>query len=204
MDVTGERFIPGADTGLLELEHVERYLFASGFSQGKSVLDIACGAGYGSSLLIEAGATRVTGVDISTEAVEFATNNYGRKNLQFIVYDAELYNHDHYDVVVSFETLEHLENRQIFLMNLLAMLNESGTLIISTPNKTITSPMKSESQIRNKYHKHEYREQEFVSALRSAGFNAIKKYGQHSYPRIFNLQFPAACCGVTLCAKLGA
>lgn len=46
MEVTGERFVPGVDSGLMELEHVQRYVFAGGFAKGKSVLDIACGAGY--------------------------------------------------------------------------------------------------------------------------------------------------------------
>jgi hypothetical protein len=51
MDFTGERFVPGSTSGLLEAEHVQRYTFASNYAKGKSVLDIACGAGYGSYLL---------------------------------------------------------------------------------------------------------------------------------------------------------
>ncbi len=72
MDFTGERFVPGVDSGILEAEHVQRYIFAGEYAKGKSVLDIACGTGYGSSILNKAGATIVTGVDISNEAIEFA------------------------------------------------------------------------------------------------------------------------------------
>lgn len=188
MDHTGERFIPGVDAGLLEAEHVQRYVFAGGYVNGKSVLDIACGAGYGSSLLFRSGATEVTGVDISEEAVQFAINHYGRDGIKFIARDAEQFKNGMYDVIVSFETLEHLEHRQQFLQNLRSMMKERGFLIISTPNKTITSPMKAPSEIRNTYHKYEYLEHEFVKELKDAGFTTITKFGQHAYPRIFKFQ----------------
>jgi cyclopropane fatty-acyl-phospholipid synthase-like methyltransferase len=188
MDYTGERFIPGADSGLLEAEHVQRYIFAGRYVKGKSVLDIACGAGYGTSLLFEAGANEVTGVDLSSEAVQFAVRNYGRDRIKFITENAEQFRNGRYDVIASFETLEHLENRRQFLKNLRSMMKDHGILIISTPNKTITSPMKAPSEIRNIYHKYEYLEDEFVSELKYAGFKTIQKFGQHAYPRMFKFQ----------------
>jgi len=189
VDHTGERFIPGADSGLMEAEHVQRYVFAGGYVKGMSVLDIACGAGYGSSLLFEAGAADVTGVDISEEAIQFALGHYGKDRIKFIARNAENFkNGMYYDVIVSFETLEHLEKRQQFLKNLRSMIKDHGVLIISTPNKTITSPMKTPSEIRNTYHKYEYIEKEFVSALQNAGFTTIQKFGQHAYPGIFKFQ----------------
>jgi len=188
MDFTGERFIPGNESGLLEAEHVQRYAFAGTHAKGRAVLDIACGAGYGSSLLQKAGAASVTGVDVSEEAVRFAQSHYSGSGMQFIAHDAEQFRQGTYDLIVSFETIEHLEKRQQFLENLKTMLNPGGILIISTPNKVITSPMKAPSEIRNKYHKYEYREAEFIDALQRAGFNRITKYGQHAYPRIFQNQ----------------
>jgi O-antigen biosynthesis protein len=189
MDFSGERFVPGTDSGLLEAEHLQRYAFAGNYVKGKSVLDIACGAGYGSSLLLKEGATAVTGVDISAEAIHFAKNTYGKHGIRYIVHDAENFRKDSYDVIVSFETFEHLDNRQRFLENLFAMLHDTGLLIISTPNKAITSPMKPASRIRNIFHKYEYLEREFIAALQGAGFTRIQKFGQHSYPRIFQVQF---------------
>ncbi len=188
MDHTGERFIPGADSGLMEAEHVQRYVFAGGYVKGMSVLDIACGAGYGSSLLFDAGAADVTGVDISAEAIQFAHSHYGRDKIEFIARNAEQFRNGRYDVIVSFETLEHLEKRQQFLENLRSMMKDRGALIISTPNKTITSPMKDPSEIRNVYHKYEYVEKDFIAALQNAGFKTIQKFGQHAYPRIFKFQ----------------
>lgn len=172
----------------MEAEHVQRYVFAGGYVKGMSVLDIACGAGYGSSLLFEAGAADVTGVDISAEAIQFALNHYGKAGIKFMDRNAEKFKNGRYDVIVSFETLEHLEKRQQFLGNLRSMIKDQGVLIISTPNKTITSPMKTPSEIRNAYHKYEYIEKDFVAALQNAGFKAIQKFGQHAYPGIFKFQ----------------
>jgi 2-polyprenyl-3-methyl-5-hydroxy-6-metoxy-1,4-benzoquinol methylase len=67
---TGERFIPGTP-GEIWVEHWHRYHFAARWCEGKRVLDVACGEGYGSALLAR-GASRVTGVDISPEAVAHA------------------------------------------------------------------------------------------------------------------------------------
>jgi len=189
MVFTGERFVPEADCDLLgTTEHVERYSFAGKYAQGKVVLDIACGTGYGSHMLLQAGATTVTAVDISDEAIQFAAKRYQNERIRFIIGDAENYQHGHFDLIVSFETLEHLDNRQLFLNNLSSMLNDDGMLIISTPNKAITSPLRRPGNIRNKYHKYEYLEQEFILTLQNAGFNNIQKYGQHPYPAIFNNQ----------------
>jgi 2-polyprenyl-3-methyl-5-hydroxy-6-metoxy-1,4-benzoquinol methylase len=185
MEFTGERFIPGACDALLDTEHRERYVFAANYAKGKSVLDIACGVGYGSQLLYDGGAASVTGVDLSEDAIAYATNHYSPQ-IKFIAENAETFQIGCYDLIVSFETLEHLDNRDTFLKNLHAMLRKNGLLIISTPNKVITSPMKHPEKIRNHYHKYEYREKEFLEALKLSGFTVTERYGQHIYPWLFN------------------
>lgn len=51
------------------------------YARGKTMLDGACGVGYGSCLLARAGANQVTGVDISDEAICFARRQYSENNL---------------------------------------------------------------------------------------------------------------------------
>jgi ubiquinone/menaquinone biosynthesis C-methylase UbiE len=108
LEWTGERYLPGV-RGEIELEHLHRYALARELARGKSVLDIACGEGYGADLLA-AVAAQVIGVDLSEEVVEHARRKYGnRRNVQFRlgscsaipVGDASV------DLVVSFETIEH-------------------------------------------------------------------------------------------------
>jgi len=64
-------------------EHLVRYQLAAQIAAGKNILDIACGSGYGSKILAEAGALKVTGVDRDAEALEAAKKNYSADNLIF-------------------------------------------------------------------------------------------------------------------------
>lgn len=113
MDFTGERAVPfNARTGKhIMFAHIQRYAFATQFAWQKQVVDLACGAGYGSHMLSLV-AKSVTGVDIDPVAVDFALSNFGhREHLTFEQGDmtqaippAEIY--------VAFECLEHVGNPQ--------------------------------------------------------------------------------------------
>src|ERR1700756_2849457 len=111
-----ERFVPGLD-GQIWYEHWHRYHFAAPFAAGKAVVDVACGEGYGSALLARR-ATQVTGVDASADAIAAARRRYGGPaNLAFVEGRCEWLPlpQASADLVVSFETLEHLENPRAFL-----------------------------------------------------------------------------------------
>lgn len=84
MEFTGERYLPSVN-GEIKYEHLHRYALCLEFVKGKTVLDIASGEGYGSALLAKV-AQSVIGVDISEEAVEYATKQYYTyENLKFLV-----------------------------------------------------------------------------------------------------------------------
>ena len=122
-------------------QHLVRYATACDLVKGKRVLDAACGAGYGSRLLLDWGAAEVVGVDISSEAISQAKETFGRDGLTFLVADAHslqsvLETDELFDVVVSFETIEHLEHPGRFLDAILKLRKENGVIIISCPNDT--------------------------------------------------------------------
>lgn len=140
MKHTGERMTPEVDKGnLIYYEHITRYKFASQFIKGKNVLDLACGEGYGSDLLLKSGAKKVVGVDISTETVNHAKNKYKSKNLSFIQSDAVSlpFEDKTFDIVVSFETIEHLKDQDKFISEIKRVLTKNGLAIISTPNARV-------------------------------------------------------------------
>jgi len=164
MKFTGERMIPDENRhDAIYAEHLNRYFFASHFVKNRTVLDIASGSGYGSELLQKAGARRVYGVDIAEEAIEFGKELY--KDVEFrkgSVEDIPLQDGE-VDVIVSFETLEHVDGRvqSVFMTEVERVLREDGTLIISTPN-TLVYPKG------NRFHVKELDIDEFESLMRGS------------------------------------
>jgi 2-polyprenyl-3-methyl-5-hydroxy-6-metoxy-1,4-benzoquinol methylase len=144
-------------------EHVYRYAFASRFVKGKRVLDIACGEGYGGAALQQAGAAQVIGVDISEAVCLHAHNKYGIEAKPGTAEKIPL-SDSSVDVVVSYETIEHIPSPDRFLDECVRVLVPGGRLIISTPNKMIYSTRRGEQ---NPYHCSEMKEEEFTAALRS-------------------------------------
>jgi 2-polyprenyl-3-methyl-5-hydroxy-6-metoxy-1,4-benzoquinol methylase len=117
--------------------HLDRYAFARGYCAGKTVLDGACGAGYGSALLGER-AARVVGIDMSGESVAYATRDYGRDNVSFRKSFVELtpFDDNSFDVIVSFETVEHTLCPRSHMMEVARLLEpEGGVAIVSVPNQ---------------------------------------------------------------------
>ncbi len=115
--------------------HQQRYRFASRFCEGKQVLDAACGTGYGTHILAET-ADSVCGVDLCAEAIRYARSMYGAAKIHFEQSCVELTNFpdQSFDVVVSFETLEHTLSPAAALEELTRVLRPDGTAVLSVPN----------------------------------------------------------------------
>lgn len=131
---TGERLMSDNQT-YTAVEHLHRYALAYEIAAGLDVLDIACGEGYGSNLLAGC-ATSVVGVDIAADAVAHAAMKYRRHNLRYAhgsatavpLPDAAV------DLVVSFETIEHLREHDKMLSELRRVLRPGGRMIMSSPD----------------------------------------------------------------------
>lgn len=175
INFTGERFVP-TESGEIRYEHMHRYAWVTRFCQGKRVLDIACGEGYGSALLA-AHADSVMGVDIAHEAVLHAREKYAAKgNLHFLQGSATaipLQAHS-VDVVVSFETVEHLPQQSEMLADIRRVLRPDGLLIISSPNKKVYS---DDRNYVNEFHVKELYFEEFDALLREQ-FPSVTYLGQ--------------------------
>jgi SAM-dependent methyltransferase len=164
VDFTGERVIPGqGDVDLLN-EHRARYWFARRYAAGKIVLDAACGTGYGSALLAET-AQSVVGVDIARDAVEYARRHFHSPKIRYAQADclALPFTAGHFDLIVAFEIIEHLENPEAFLAELRRVLHPSGLLILSTPNRLYYTDDRGEI---NPFHQREFSYPEFEEILR--------------------------------------
>jgi SAM-dependent methyltransferase len=139
LEPTGERLIP-SQQGDVAIEHLHRYAIARELVRGKTVLDLASGEGYGASLMASV-ARQVVGVDLSHEAVEHARATYRAENLQFLVgrCDSIPLETGSIDLVVSFETIEHVPNHEATLDEFRRVLGPEGLLLLSTPDRDVYS-----------------------------------------------------------------
>jgi ubiquinone/menaquinone biosynthesis C-methylase UbiE len=169
-----ERYTPGLE-GQIWYEHWHRYHFAAAMADGLRVLDIACGEGYGAALLAGRAAS-VAAVDVNATAVAAAKLRYaGVPRLEFLegrceaipLPDAAV------DLVVSFETLEHIADPKGFVTECARVLAPPGMLLVSTPNLEVTAA----SGYSNPFHVREFRREEFLALLHER-FPAVELFGQ--------------------------
>jgi O-antigen biosynthesis protein len=187
MKFTGERFVPGA-TGQIKLEHMQRYALCRGLVRGKRVLDIATGEGYGAALLASV-ASRVTGVDRAADAIAHAATKYGAPGLGFLVGACEaipLAAHS-VDVIVSFETIEHLSDHDAMMREFRRVLAPDGVVIISSPERHAYTGEKAP----NPFHRRELSLAEF-EALLHAHFSTVRLWGQRVAVGCFSYSLEAA------------
>ena len=156
---------------LLFRQHIARYNFATGFANGKLVLDYGCGEGYGAALL-SGNAKKVISLDISYEAVRQANKKLSSGVIQADVCYAP-FRSGSFDMVVSFEVFEHISNVMLYLKEICRVAKDSGVFLMSTPNVDYY-PMAG----LNPYHIKEYSVDEVTKFLTDAGFRDIKIFAQ--------------------------
>lgn len=174
LEFTGERFTPECVREIW-YEHFHRYAYALELVGGLRVLDAACGEGYGSALLATK-AKSVTGVDLSETAIAHARARYRPERLRFLVADClDLpFEDGEFDCIVSFETLEHLDDHEGLIREFRRVLRPTGFLLISSPDKAVYS---DQQQNQNEFHVRELYRSELESLLRRH-FPAFRLWGQ--------------------------
>jgi O-antigen biosynthesis protein len=177
LEWTGERYLPWTEEPATSYEHWHRYAFASQFTRGKRVLDLASGEGYGTALLART-ARFAVGVDIDRDAVKHAISRYACRNLDFVPASAAVipFREGSFDVITCFELIEHIQEQDELLREIKRLLAPEGLLLISTPNKAEYG----QTETSNPFHKKELELNEFL-ALLSQYFKQRRLLGQRVY-----------------------
>ena len=160
-------------------EHLFRYQWAQQYvGPSMKILDLACGTGFGSALLSRAVGVTVIGGDLDPPSLAAAAAEFGTESgphfaamdgTRLPLPDRSL------DLILSYETVEHIERYRDFVGELARILKERGTLLLSTPNRLVTSP---DGVIRNPFHTQEFDIPELERVL-SGHFSEVRVMGQH-------------------------
>lgn len=188
MEFTCERIIINKTPIIIQKEHLDRYYYVREFVKNKKVLDIACGSGYGSEIIVNYGCKSYLGIDISNETVIEANKHYKSRKVKFLCGDGtdlHFVKNNMFDVIVSYETIEHIQNYKKFIKELKRVLNREGVLIISTPNKKYSSP--NSIKPINPYHVIEFYPDEYKLLLNKY-FSNVDLKGQDLQSKIKSIK----------------
>jgi hypothetical protein len=174
LEFTGERQVSPTLDGIRR-DHTARYEFAAAqLLKGSKVIDFACGIGYGCKILNDAGHIPM-GLDISTDALEYANQHYSGGRVEFGYGNANNPGlSGQYDAAISFETIEHLQDPRPLL---LALRESAPLLIASVPNEDVMPYEYAPGQTYAFHHRH-YTKAQFNALLQECGWCAVEWYGQ--------------------------
>jgi SAM-dependent methyltransferase len=173
---TGERCVPWTGDLQVIYEHYHRYLLARPLVDGRRVLDLASGEGYGSALLAGS-ASHVVGLEIDPASVEHSRRTYARDGLEFVegsMLDLSAFPEAAFDVITCFEALEHVSEHDELMVEVRRVLSPDGIFLTSTPDRLRYT---EELHQHNPHHVRELSRAEFVELL-SGTFENVRVWGQ--------------------------
>ncbi len=185
--ITTELF-PSREAYVLHLIHTAAYVQAARFAGQKRVLDIGCNTGYGTDILFGAAPRELIGVDVSEKAVQFARKHYERPGLQFLTVNGEQlpFEDNRFDVIVSFQVIEHIVDYQTFIGELKRVLAPSGMVLFTTPNAHLR--LNPGMKPWYPFHVREFTPDELATLL-ELFFRTVKVHGLFAAEPLYRIEF---------------
>jgi SAM-dependent methyltransferase len=184
--LTGERTLPGIpDEAYWFARHVVAYRIAADHVTARAitsapvrrVLDAGCGEGYGIAAIVDAGASQGVAVDLDESVVGHVTASYPQVGAVRAELGSLPFSDRCFDLVVSFQVIEHVWDPPGYLASLRRVLAPDGQLLVATPNRLTFTP-DSETPV-NPFHVREFTASELRDELRSAGLRVVSLLGIH-------------------------
>ena len=172
---------------VLHLIGVASYEQASKLVVNKKVLDLGCNTGFGTEIIAR-NAFNVIGVDVSDKALSIATNKYQQTNLNFQKVDGVTlpFPDNSFDVIVSFQVIEHIVNYDTYINEICRVLSPKGIVMFTTPNSYIR--LDPGMRPWNKFHVREFTNSE-LSTLLNKYFTQVKVMGLFAHEPMYSIEY---------------
>lgn len=172
---------------ILFLKQSKAYEYVKPYCNDKCILDYGCGAGYG-VMTISEHAKEAIGVDINQQIIDYCNERYRKVNVSFKKVKAEYplpYENGVFDIIVSFQVIEHLPDVQRYLYELKRLLKDKGLLFITTPNRCFR--LVPFEKPWNPEHIREYSYKSLNNELRRS-FGEVRIFGVHGNDKVDSIE----------------
>lgn len=187
MKSIGERIYPGSVESVEDYVLYLKHLFAYDYTKsklitGQKILEVGCGEGYGTYLLAQS-ESNIIGVDIDSMTIDNANANYGSDNCGYQLYDGLKlpFADAEFDVVVSFQVIEHVFDDVAFLKEIKRVLKVGGVAYLATPCREYR--LRPGQKPWNRFHLREYGRDDFSNLLTGL-FDDVRMYGVSAKPSV--------------------
>lgn len=186
-DIVNDSNFASIEEYVLYLMHCADYKKAQFVINKKNVLDIGCNSGYGTYILSKS-CNKIVGVDVSKNAIDVAKQKYKKNNLNFQVIDGEKlpFGDNVFDIITSFQVLEHVADYDNYFKEILRVLKPRGVLLLTTPNAEIR--VKPGMKPWNRFHVHEFRSDELSDILQKY-FSSTSVFGQFATSDVYSIEY---------------
>lgn len=178
--------IDSREAHCLSLIHRKAYARAAQMARGLKVLDIGCNNGYG-TMIIARQCASIVGVDVSKRAIESALSEHWAPNIEYKFIDGTSlpFSDASFDLVTSFQVIEHIEVVEPYLREIRRVMRKNGTALFTTPNRCIR--LQPGAKPWNPFHVREYDSAELASALRTV-FSVVSVEGLFAARELYQIE----------------
>jgi SAM-dependent methyltransferase len=170
----------------LHLLHLHAYEEVASLTTDKTVLDLGCNNGFGTAYLSER-AAKAVGLDITPKAIADAKQRFAQSKAEYMLYDGKLlpFPDGHFDIVVSFQVIEHVEDVPLYLSEIVRVLRPRGKAVFTTPNAAIR--LDPGMKPWNPFHFREYLPRELKETLQ--GYFDVEIHGHFAKEKTYLVEY---------------
>jgi ubiquinone/menaquinone biosynthesis C-methylase UbiE len=171
----------------LRLMHLNAYEEAAKVASGKKVLEIGCNTGYGTKIISNV-CRRIIGVDLSASALRVAAERYSGENIDYLLIDGSKlpFADSEFDLIISFQVIEHISNYKTYLSELKRVLSFDGMAIFTTPNARVR--LDPGMKPWNEFHVREFTADELGDLL-GTWFPRVEIQGLSASEEVYNVEY---------------